>query len=130
MQLLASPLNDAFEAVVSLAIFLPSLAVHVRRLHDTGRTGWWAAWPIVALLVALVGFVAFAVSTAFDLVDPSEWDPRTALDGASGVTIALVGGALLVAGVTAIANLVFLVRRGDAGENRFGPPAPPMRLPA
>jgi len=104
--------------------------VHVRRLHDTDRTGWWAAWPIVALVVALVGFVGFAVSTAFDLMDPSEWDPRTALDGASGVTIALVGGALLVAGVTAIANLVFLLRRGDAGENRFGPPAPPISLPA
>lgn len=24
-----------------LAIFLPSLAVLVRRLHDTGRSGWW-----------------------------------------------------------------------------------------
>jgi uncharacterized membrane protein YhaH (DUF805 family) len=130
VQVLTSPLNDALEAVVSLAIFLPSLAVHVRRLHDTDRTGWWAAWPIVALVVALVGFVGFAVSTAFDLMNPSEWEPRTVLDGASGVTIAFIGGALLVAGVTAIANLVFLLRRGDAGENRFGPPAPPVRLAA
>jgi uncharacterized membrane protein YhaH (DUF805 family) len=27
--------------VVGLAFFLPSLAVLVRRLHDTGRSGWW-----------------------------------------------------------------------------------------
>lgn len=27
--------------VVGLALFLPSLAVLVRRLHDTGRSGWW-----------------------------------------------------------------------------------------
>ncbi len=25
----------------SLAVFLPSLAVTVRRLHDTNRSGWW-----------------------------------------------------------------------------------------
>src|SRR5688572_13394670 len=24
-----------------LAVFLPSLGVGVRRLHDTGRSGWW-----------------------------------------------------------------------------------------
>ena len=27
--------------VYLLAIFIPSLAVAVRRLHDTGRSGWW-----------------------------------------------------------------------------------------
>lgn len=27
--------------VVSLALFLPSLALVIRRLHDTGRSGWW-----------------------------------------------------------------------------------------
>ncbi|WHY86108.1 DUF805 domain-containing protein [Neobacillus novalis] len=32
-----------------LAIILPSLAVTVRRLHDTGRSGWWM----------LIGFVPF-----------------------------------------------------------------------
>ena len=26
---------------VGLALFLPSLAVSVRRLHDIDRTGWW-----------------------------------------------------------------------------------------
>ena len=32
-----SPLNTLF----TLAVLVPSLAVMVRRLHDTGRTGWW-----------------------------------------------------------------------------------------
>ena len=27
--------------VISLVLFLPGLAVLVRRLHDTGRSGWW-----------------------------------------------------------------------------------------
>ena len=28
-------------AIVSLALFLPGLAVYVRRLHDTDHSGWW-----------------------------------------------------------------------------------------
>jgi uncharacterized membrane protein YhaH (DUF805 family) len=32
-----SPLNSLF----TLAVLMPSLAVTVRRLHDTGRSGWW-----------------------------------------------------------------------------------------
>ena len=43
----------------SLFIFLPSIAVFVRRLHDAGRSGWWF-WvllvPLVGLIVILVFF--------------------------------------------------------------------------
>jgi len=45
------------QGIYSLAVFLPSLAVAVRRLHDTGRTGWWllvAFLPLVGLIVLLV----------------------------------------------------------------------------
>ena len=34
--------------IASLAMFLPSLAVAARRLHDLDRTGWW-------LLIAFTG---------------------------------------------------------------------------
>jgi uncharacterized membrane protein YhaH (DUF805 family) len=34
----------------SIAVFLPTLAVIVRRLHDTGRTGWWILIGIIPLL--------------------------------------------------------------------------------
>ena len=35
---------------------LPALAVLVRRLHDTGRTGWWALLLPVPLIAVLVYF--------------------------------------------------------------------------
>jgi uncharacterized membrane protein YhaH (DUF805 family) len=38
----------------SLAILVPSIAVSVRRLHDTGKSGWW-------LLLVVVPFGAFVV---------------------------------------------------------------------
>ncbi|WP_370098671.1 DUF805 domain-containing protein [Streptacidiphilus sp. MAP12-20] len=42
--------------IYGLAVLLPGLAVAIRRLHDTGRSGWW-------LLIALtcVGVIALIV---------------------------------------------------------------------
>ena len=34
----------------SLGVFLPLLSAGVRRLHDTGRSGWWILLPIVGLI--------------------------------------------------------------------------------
>ena len=58
--------------VYSIAVFVPTLAVVVRRLHDTDRSGWW----ILIALIPLVG---------------------------------------------AIVLLVFLILKGNEGDNRFGP---------
>ncbi|WP_298448895.1 DUF805 domain-containing protein [uncultured Marinobacter sp.] len=38
----------------TLAVLLPSLAVTVRRLHDTGRSGWWFLMVFVPLIGAIV----------------------------------------------------------------------------
>lgn len=38
----------------SLAVLIPSLAVAVRRLHDTGRSGWWLLIGLVPLIGAIV----------------------------------------------------------------------------
>jgi len=68
-QAAASGFGDALSNLVSVALLLPSIAVAVRRMHDSDRSGWWILFPIV--------------------------------------------------------NLVFLLQRSSAGENRFGPPPPP-----
>ncbi|MEU8519970.1 DUF805 domain-containing protein [Streptomyces sp. NBC_01216] len=43
-----------------LAILIPSLAVTARRLHDTGRSGWW----MLIGLIPLVGFIVLVVFCA------------------------------------------------------------------
>ena len=46
--------------IYTLAVLLPSIAVSVRRLHDTERTGWWlliGLIPVVGWIVLLVFFV-------------------------------------------------------------------------
>ena len=46
----------------SLAILIPSLAVGVRRLHDTGRSGWW----LLIVLVPIIGVIMLLVFTVQD----------------------------------------------------------------
>jgi uncharacterized membrane protein YhaH (DUF805 family) len=43
--------------LAALALFLPNISVMVRRLHDTGHSGWWY-WII---LVPLVGAILLLV---------------------------------------------------------------------
>lgn len=49
----------------TLAIFLPSLAVLVRRLHDIGRTGWW----MLIVLVPLLGWIVLIIYACTDSQD-------------------------------------------------------------
>ena len=50
-----------FYGLAALALLLPSLAVGVRRLHDTNRTGWWLLLyiiPVIGFIVLLVFFLS------------------------------------------------------------------------
>ena len=44
-------------AVYTLATIIPSIAVGVRRLHDTNRSGWWS----LLVLVPLIGWIILIV---------------------------------------------------------------------
>ncbi len=46
--------------IYSLGILIPSLAVAVRRLHDTNRTGWWVLINLIPFLGWLI-FLIFVV---------------------------------------------------------------------
>ena len=50
-----------FGTVYTLLLLVPSLAVTARRLHDTGRSGWWILIALVPLLGAIV-LLVFNVS--------------------------------------------------------------------
>jgi uncharacterized membrane protein YhaH (DUF805 family) len=46
--------------IYGLAVLIPGLAVGVRRLHDTGRSGWWLLIGLVPLIGAIVLIVFMA----------------------------------------------------------------------
>lgn len=40
--------------IYSLALLVPSLSVGARRLHDTGRSGWWQLLMLIPLIGAII----------------------------------------------------------------------------
>lgn len=47
-------LNGILILVYYLATFLPSVAVTIRRLHDTDRSGWWLLVSLVPLFGGII----------------------------------------------------------------------------
>ncbi len=37
-----------------LVLFIPTLAVQIRRLHDIGRSGWWILIPLLPIIGSLI----------------------------------------------------------------------------
>lgn len=75
-------LNDVgvFSGLFALAMLIPHLAVSVRRLHDTERSGWW-------MLLGLIPFLGWIFLIAFMATDGeagrNKWgpDPKGVTDG-------------------------------------------------
>ena len=55
--------------IFALAILIPSIAVGVRRLHDTDRSGWW-------LLIAFIPILGTIALLIFLLLDGTPGDNR------------------------------------------------------
>ena len=51
-----------FSGLYSLLVLIPSIAVSVRRLHDTNRSGWW----VVISLIPIIGVLVLFVFTCLD----------------------------------------------------------------
>jgi uncharacterized membrane protein YhaH (DUF805 family) len=96
-----------FYLVFALASMLPSLSVTVRRLHDTGRSGWWLLIPVALAFAA--SFVTIAGLIASDGQAP-------------GTGIVLFIGLLIVLWLAStILLLVWMALPSIPGNNAYGP---------
>jgi uncharacterized membrane protein YhaH (DUF805 family) len=61
-----------------LAVLLPTVGVGVRRLHDTGRSGWWMLLgPIPLVSIVLIVFLAIEGDRGPNAYGP---DPKMLVD--------------------------------------------------
>jgi len=51
--------------IVTLALLLPTISISTRRLHDTGRSGWWQLIGLIPLIGAVV-LIVFYVQDSHD----------------------------------------------------------------
>lgn len=49
-------------AIVGLALLIPGLAVLVRRLHDTDRSGWWF-WLVIIPIIGWIVLIVFLATS-------------------------------------------------------------------
>ena len=89
-------------AIVGLGLLIPQLAVAVRRLHDTNRSGWWLLLPIAPYVLTILLAIMGAASQ------------NSALLG-----IAMIFNVLVI--VAGIVLLVFYCLPGTPGPNKYGP---------
>lgn len=113
--------------IVTLGLLLPTWAVSVRRLHDSGLSGWWLLAPLGLVILACGLFFGGLVATIGPAFSGSA-------SGSLGLSIGLfaAGGLMFLAG--AVLHLVLMLRRSTPGPNRFGPyrdtPSPSPSPPA
>ncbi|MFZ9267631.1 MAG: DUF805 domain-containing protein [Candidatus Limnocylindrus sp.] len=110
-----SVIDDTLASAFSIANFVPNIAVAVRRLHDTNRSGKLViALTLVGIALLFIIVVSFAVGLSGAISGVS--------DAATGGSIGFfVGIALFV--VLAIYWIYLMSKRGDEGPNRFGSPS-------
>ena len=91
--------------VYGLVLILPTLAVTVRRLHDTNRSGWWILLPCISLIIAIFTTILFSfLLLTFDF---------------QGLFIApILGYIILIIGWAVL--LVFTLQDSDVGNNWYG----------
>lgn len=64
---------ELLTGIYSLGVLLPSVAVTVRRLHDIGRSGWWALLMVVPVVGARI-LVIFALQDS--QAEENEYGPN------------------------------------------------------
>lgn len=67
--ILGQTVYKILNVLVTLGLFLPTLSIGVRRLHDTDRSGWW-------FLIALLPFIGSIVLLVFFCLPSTEGENR------------------------------------------------------
>ena len=60
--------SPLFSVLAGLALLLPGISVGIRRLHDTGRSGWW----LLIELIPIIGFIVLIVFLAQESGEATE----------------------------------------------------------
>ena len=94
-----------------VAILVPTLALGARRLHDINRTGWWLFLVLGFFPMAAIGGGILLVS--FFLLD------NLLILTVLGFTMVIGFGILGIIGI--IVLIVWAIKRGDKGPNKYGP---------
>jgi len=122
IQTFAQQVSVSTATVTWFALLIPGLSVHVRRLHDRGRSLAWLLW----LIASLVGFgIAFNRLLAQTGQTIANLDAEKLFDNGSQFWILAMFVFMISMSFSGIVNFVFLLMPSDSEMNKYGPPPPP-----
>lgn len=99
--------NGPLSLILEVTLLIPGLAVLVRRLHDTEKSGWWALIIVPSDVLNLAGNSVASLTPYFGHF--------------SGVTLAVAVVLFIGWLFAALAVFIFTVTEGTQGPNRYGP---------
>ncbi len=125
-------------SVVSLGTLVPYLAVSVRRLHDSGRTGWWLIGPVIVSFVSYIVFFVVKGSevmtimmnmaeqmNTLDMSGSAMMNPVPILKLEWPLFQLMLPWVMIPSIAAQLVLWVLMLLPGNTGDNRFG--APPAR---
>lgn len=105
-------------ALFALVVIIPSLAVTVRRLHDTGRSGWWILWSFIAsFVVTIITIILFGVEKGADMGEVLAISSAFKVGIGAGLVMLLATLAEWGVGITIF---IFSLLDSHKGENKYG----------
>lgn len=104
----SSALVTMLQSIWSLATLVPMLAVSVRRLHDTNRSGWWLLLVYVLEFVGLVILIVGGAVATFSLLS------------GTGDSLPVSGGAMMIGVLMVLVGVVMQIVLMAIGSNPEG----------
>ena len=109
----------------SLLLLIAQFAAMTRRLHDTGRSGWWVALLAVCYVVVLVSMTILVAPYGSQLFETTDSMVQAemmadAIQSSPGVATVMFGG-ILLGFVLLIITFIFTLLDSKWGENKYGP---------
>jgi len=97
--------------IATLVTIIPTITAQVRRLHDTGRSGWWVGGAFIAAIVFVFLIIGIVGMSGLD-------GTSDVFAGSMGVFFLVFVVAFLIYGIV---MLVFMCQDSHTGDNQYGP---------
>ena len=109
----------------SLLLLIPQFAAMTRRLHDTGRSGWWVAILAILYVVVLVSMAILVAPYGTQLFETTDSMVQAEMMAdafqANPVVATVMTGCSILGLVFMIITFIFTLLDSKWGENKYGP---------
>ena len=122
LQMVAQQISGSAASIAWFALLIPGFSVHVRRIHDTGRSLKWVLWLVASVAGVVLAFVGLFTQSAQTIAN---LDAERLFDNGSQFWILVMFVSMISFIIGFVVNLVFLLMPSDSEMNKYGPPPPP-----